>query len=520
MSGPAENDRIPESVSPFLLPDFEYDDLEKGKRIGTGGDADVYRATIDHNGYTYPVAIKEPRFKGTIQERVIEKFETEAETWSSLNENDNIVSVYGWGSEPPWLVLEFIDGGTLDAQIGSFGVAEALWLSGRIADGIYYGHRHGVAHLDIKPTNVLLRDTPDGKWKYPKVSDWGLAKMLLEHSSSIEGISPTYAAPEQFDAEKYGDPNDITDIYQLGALVYALLAGEPPFSGSSTAVMQGVLQEKPDPPSAVSSEVPAAVDEVVLKALAKEKDNRYESVVLFRKELDRLFDEYSLDSENPTTTGEVSSERKPTDQMSQNTTDSGSGTTAAHEAGTVNHKLQIPSSLGESQGRTVSSGSVTRGGTGDDSSLLSRRSALGLLGAGALGGGGLLVTQMRNGDESASTAPSGTDTGTTQSDTPTEAPPSEGTSTSEYSLETYEDFEEGLDNLDQEDISYFQGALDADPGYVQDVEIGSEYIFFDSVALEYDRMSQDMEQYLNRAEETGNIESWLERYERNLDGTG
>jgi len=55
---------------------------------------------------------------------------------------------------------------------------------------------------------------------------------------------------------------------------------------------------------------------------------------------------------------------------------------------------------------------------------------------------------------------------------------------------------------------------------VQDVEIGSEYIFFDSVALEYDRMSQDMEQYLNRAEETGNIESWLERYERNLDGTG
>jgi len=71
------------------------------------------------------------------------------------------------------------------------------------------------------------------------------------------------------------------------------------------------------------------------------------------------------------------------------------------------------------------------------------------LGAGALGGGGLLVTQMRNGDESASAAPSGTDTGTTQSDTLTEAPPSEGTSTSEYSLETYKDFEEGLDNLDQ-----------------------------------------------------------------------
>ncbi|MFB6197534.1 MAG: hypothetical protein ABEI52_04600, partial [Halobacteriaceae archaeon] len=100
-----------------------------------------------------------------------------------------------------------------------------------------------------------------------------------------------------------------------------------------------------------------------------------------------------------------------------------------------------------------------------------------------------------------------------------DAPPSEGTSTSEYSLETYEDFEEGLDNLDQEDISYFQGALKADPGYVQDVEIAVEGIYFDSVVLEYDRMSQDLEQILRKAEETGNIESWLERHERNLNGS-
>ncbi|GAB3319040.1 protein kinase domain-containing protein [Haloplanus salinarum] len=174
MPGPADDDRIPEAVAPHTLSDFGYGDLEKGKRIGTGGDADVYRATLDQDGYTYPIAVKEPRFEGTIRKRVFQRFETEAETWESLNHHENVVSVYTWGAEPlPWLALEFMDGGTLEAQLGSIDVAEALWLSGRIAEGIRYGHRHGVAHLDIKPTNVLLRDTPEGKWDYPKVSDWG-----------------------------------------------------------------------------------------------------------------------------------------------------------------------------------------------------------------------------------------------------------------------------------------------------------------------------------------------------------
>jgi Serine/threonine protein kinase len=131
MSGPADDDRVPEAVHPLPLPEFEYDDLEKGERIGTGGDADVYRGTINDNGYAYPVAVKEPRFEGTIQKRVIEKFEKEAETWSGLTDHDNIVSVYTWGGEPlPWLALEFMDGGTLNERIGSVDVAEALWLSG------------------------------------------------------------------------------------------------------------------------------------------------------------------------------------------------------------------------------------------------------------------------------------------------------------------------------------------------------------------------------------------------------
>ncbi|QGX94644.1 hypothetical protein EI982_07485 [Haloplanus rallus] len=398
MPGPADDDRIPEAVAPHTLSDFGYGDLEKGKRIGTGGDADAYRATLDQDGYTYPIAVKEPRFEGTIRKRVFQRFETEAETWESLNHHENVVSVYTWGAEPlPWLALEFMDGGTLEAQLGSIDVAEALWLSGRIAEGIRYGHRHGVAHLDIKPTNVLLRDTPEGKWDYPKVSDWGLAKMLLDHSNSIEGISPTYAAPEQFDAEEYGSPDDITDIYQLGTLVYALVAGEPPFSGSSTAVMQGVLREDPDPPSTVNPEVPAAVDEAVLKALAKDKADRYDGVLTFRKELDRLFAEHVSDDVvggNPPT---ASPAPEPTDRTTERDAE-----TVADSTGTVatGSRTGSRSAVDQDEG---SPASATRHGTGSDGApLVSRRSVLGLLSVGVLGGGGVMVTRITGDDEPSS----------------------------------------------------------------------------------------------------------------------
>lgn len=200
--------------------------------------------------------------------RVVERFQRETVTWANLDDHGNVVTVYDSGIEPfPWIALEYMDGGTLDSKIGSCKVEEGLWLAGRIAEGIRHGHRHGVAHLDIKPSNILLRETPVGQWDYPKVSDWGLAKMLLEHSNSIEGFSPTYGAPEQFDAEAYGDPDDFTDIYRLGTVLYTLLAGEPPFSGSSRASLQGILQRDPDPPSTVNSDLPAAVDDIGLKAL-------------------------------------------------------------------------------------------------------------------------------------------------------------------------------------------------------------------------------------------------------------
>jgi len=397
MPGPDDHPRIPSVVPPHPLSDFAYEDLDRGDRIGTGGDANVYYATVDRNGETYPVAVKEPRFEGTLHQQVLDRFRNEAETWANLDDHDNIVTVYSWNTAPvPWLALEYMDGGTLASKVGSIGVAEALWLSGRIAEGIRHGHRHGVAHLDIKPSNVLLRGTGDGSWEYPKVSDWGLAKLLLEHSKSVEGLSPTYAAPEQFDTDEFGRPDDITDIYQLGTVVYELLAGEPPFSGSATAVMQSVLHDEPEPPSAVNPAVPSAVDEILLKALAKRKDERYQGVLPFRQDIDTVFEEHVVG--DPVDSSGISVPKSTV--SSQSTTPAGPDTT-------------------ESSSRDTESAQSADASAEDGDSLVPRRAVLGALGVGVVGAGAIGFAQRNGGDQTEPTTPTPTPDTTPPSSTQT-----------------------------------------------------------------------------------------------------
>ncbi len=400
MPGPDDHPRIPSVIPPHPLSDFEYECLDTGDQIGTGGDANVYYATVDHNGESYPVAVKQPRFEGTLHQEVLDRFQNEAETWTSLDDHDNIVTVYSWNTAPvPWLALEYMDGGTLASKVGAIDVAEALWLSGRIAEGIRHGHRHGVAHLDIKPSNVLLRKTGDDTWEYPKVSDWGLAKLLLDHSNSVEGLSPTYAAPEQFNADEFGRPDDITDIYQFGAVVYELVTGEPPFSGSATAVMQSVLCDDPEPPSEINPAVPSTVDEVLLKALAKRKDERYQGILPFVQDIDTVFEEHiggdpAHSSAMSVTGGSVAP--SPTTRTDHDTTDSS------------RNRDNQQSDEDPSEG----SGSV-----------VPRRAVLGVLGLGAVGAGAIGFTQ-RNGDYQPASATTNSTTDTPSQPTPSDTPES------------------------------------------------------------------------------------------------
>jgi serine/threonine protein kinase/outer membrane protein assembly factor BamB len=365
---------IPEVVETFSLPTFDYQDLSKGDKIGAGGEANVFECTLTVDGESYTLALKEPRVEGTIQTDIFERYEEEAETWANLDDHQNIVSVHGYGTKSvPWIALEYMDGGTLADKIGEITLEQGLWMAGRIAEGIRYGHRHGIAHLDIKPNNVLLRSTPSGKWAYPKVSDWGLAKLLLEHSKSVEGLSPTYAAPEQFDAEEYGRPDDITDIYQFGTVVYALVTGQPPFSGQATDVMQSVLHKNPDPPSTVNSDIPEAVDEIILKTLSKEKDNRYQGMLPLLQDIDQVFEAYIGDS---SVDGVESLDGE------ENTLNLTSGGSVGSTATTTEYDTAETDA-----GKKEETGQASSG-------MLSRRAALGLIGAGIVGVGSVGATQF------------------------------------------------------------------------------------------------------------------------------
>jgi tRNA A-37 threonylcarbamoyl transferase component Bud32 len=263
-----------------------YDRLDLEDPIGKGGNADVYRAIVRDAPDVPPFALKQPRFEGTIHEETVDRFTREAETWERLDDHDHIVGVIDWDTEPlPWIAMEYMDAGDLSARSGDLTFPQAVWTAGRILEGVRHAHEHGVIHLDLKPSNILLKDAGDEYWDIPKIGDWGLAKLLLDHSKSVEELSPEYAAPEQFDPEEFGGTDKQTDIYQLGSIFYELFVGEPAFEGSAASVLRSKLDGEVTRPSAVNPVLPPALDDVLLKAMAVEKAQRYESVIVFRNEL-------------------------------------------------------------------------------------------------------------------------------------------------------------------------------------------------------------------------------------------
>jgi outer membrane protein assembly factor BamB len=270
--------------------EVNYDKLTNREPIGEGGNADVMKATLATIKGEITLAVKRPRMHGTLHADNIERLLKEAETWSKLDSHDHIVGIVDYDSNPlPWIAMEHMDGGHLGERGGDMNIQQALWTSIAILNGLHHAHRRGVAHLDLKPENILFRTVQDA-WDVPKIADWGLSKHLLEHPESVDGISPHYAAPEQFD-DAYGVTDDITDIYQLGAVYYYLFTGKPPFDGEPTEAMYDILHTQPVPPSELT-DVPNRLDEILLKALAKEKSDRYDSVVLFRNDLRNLLDQY------------------------------------------------------------------------------------------------------------------------------------------------------------------------------------------------------------------------------------
>lgn len=259
-----------------------------GKRIGSGGFADVFKAK-DSNGRI--VALKVPRigaFEETVAASCFKRFLKEAKIWKKLR-HPGIVQVYEYGSKPvPWISIEFMEGGSLKDRLkkGCLPLRESLDIAVKIAGAIQFAHHNGVVHQDIKPQNILF--TSDG---VPKLTDWGLVKVLLEASSSTEVFEGTFicAAPEQIDPEEFGEVDWCTDIYSFGIILHWMLAGKPPFSARTIyGYIRKIREGRVKPLHEINSSIPPELDAILGKTLAKRKDDRYDAMALVRRDLKEL----------------------------------------------------------------------------------------------------------------------------------------------------------------------------------------------------------------------------------------
>jgi serine/threonine protein kinase len=286
-----------------------YEDIEIGDSIGSGGQGVVSYAELTDDNPPGRIALKEPQEQNrTLTKEVIEAFLREAETWKMLDDrerqkprwktSEHIVGIVATGDQLPWIAMEYMDGGSLGDRLADnpngLPIEEGLWIGECICRGVELAHNYGIAHLDLKPANILFRETPDEMWDVPKLADWGVSRKLAEQTGTMDALSVEYAAPEQFEPQKFGDPDMLTDIYQVGVLLYTIFTGNPPHTGTRLAVKRAVVAgERVDDPSERRPDLPDALDDIIPKALATEKSARYRTIGVLANDLQ------SLRSESP-----------------------------------------------------------------------------------------------------------------------------------------------------------------------------------------------------------------------------
>jgi serine/threonine-protein kinase len=262
------------------------------REVGRGGMGVVYE------GYD-PIICRRVALKTLISELLtgpqadtfVGRLQREAQAAGRLN-HPNIVAVYDFGEEPldpvkgsgrvAYIAMEFVEGRELNkflAQSERFPLSTVVRIMGQLLDALEYSHKNGVVHRDIKPSNIIL--IADGS---VKVADFGIARIessTLTQAGTILG-SPSYMSPEQFLAQSV---DGRSDLYSAGVVLYELLTGEVPFSGSFSNVMHKVLHDDPTPASALNVHAPKGADAVLTRALAKRPADRFQSAAEFKQAL-------------------------------------------------------------------------------------------------------------------------------------------------------------------------------------------------------------------------------------------
>jgi len=281
---------VGDDAAPFPLPIADLPQIhgyEVQEVLGRGGMGVVYKAW--HERLNRTVALKMLLAGPFARPEELERFLREAQVVAGLR-HANIVQVYDIGDlgGQPYFTMEYVEQGSLAQKLAGRPqpTEEAAALVATLAEAVHVAHQSGIVHRDLKPANVLL--TTDGT---PKVTDFGLARRLEGGGDlTVTGVplgTPSYMAPEQ-GRDNSGAIGPATDVYALGAILYELLTGRPPFRAeTAVATLQQVLAEDPVPPSRLNSRVPRDLETICLKCLYKEPSRRYASAMALAEDLRR-----------------------------------------------------------------------------------------------------------------------------------------------------------------------------------------------------------------------------------------
>src|SRR4051812_46384716 len=277
----AFGERVPPSA---VLMDFgDYELLEQ---IGRGGQGVVFRARQKSLNRT--VALKVISLGQWASKAHLKRFRLEAEAAARL-EHPGIVPIHEVGERDGscYFSMKFIEGGQLDevARREPMLIRRAVELIAKVARIVHYAHEHGILHRDIKPGNILLDRNGE-----PHLTDFGLAR-LVEADSTVTGTlevigTPSYMAPEQA-AGNNAAVSSNTDVYGLGAVLYQLQTGQPPFAGGTTyETIRLLLDTEPRPPRLLNPKVDRDLSTICLKCLEKDPKRRYSSALALAEDLD------------------------------------------------------------------------------------------------------------------------------------------------------------------------------------------------------------------------------------------